>query len=61
MFYDEKGLPEDYIFLDLNPNFEEMTGLKKEAILGQRVTKVLPGIREGNFESHDLRGGRGRA
>lgn len=50
MVYDEKGLPEDYIFLDLNPAFEEMTGLKKEAILGQRVTKVLAGIREGNFD-----------
>ena len=31
--YDAEGLPKDLIFLDVNPAFEEITGLKREAIL----------------------------
>jgi len=46
----EQGEPEDYIFLDMNPAFEAMTGLKRENILGKRVTEVLPGIRKGSFD-----------
>jgi len=45
-----EGEPEDYIFLEVNPAFEEMTGLKRETILGKRVTEVLPGIRAGGFD-----------
>lgn len=45
-----EGEPEDYIFLEVNPAFQEMTGLKSEAVLGKRVTEVLPGIRKGNFD-----------
>ncbi|HRZ40486.1 MAG TPA: PAS domain S-box protein, partial [Candidatus Omnitrophota bacterium] len=40
----EKGEPVDYIFLAANPAFERETGLKREHILGKRVTEVLPGI-----------------
>ncbi len=39
---DEEGQPTDYIFIDVNPYFEKITGLKKENILNQRVRKVLP-------------------
>ncbi|MEW6064291.1 MAG: HD domain-containing phosphohydrolase [Bacillota bacterium] len=45
-----EGEPEDYIFLEVNPAFQEMTGLKREAVLGKRVTEVLPGIRKGSFD-----------
>jgi len=45
-----EGIPEDYIFLDVNPAFEEMTGLKKEKILGEKVTEVIPGIKEDSFD-----------
>lgn len=48
--YNAEGLPEDYIFLDINPAFEAMTGLKKEAILGKKVTEILPDIRKGVFD-----------
>lgn len=41
---DKKGEPVDYKFLDLNKRFEELTGLKKEDILGKNVKKVIPGI-----------------
>lgn len=46
----ERGEAKDYIFLDVNPAFEAMTGLKRDNILGKRVTEVLPGIRKGGFD-----------
>ncbi|MGQ9824187.1 MAG: HD domain-containing phosphohydrolase [Desulfotomaculales bacterium] len=52
----ERGEAKDYIFLDVNPAFEEMTGLRREAILGKRVTEVLPGIRSSGFDWVDFYG-----
>jgi PAS domain S-box-containing protein len=40
---DEKGVPCDYCFLDINPSFEALTGLKREQIIGRCVLDVLPG------------------
>ncbi|OGD18394.1 MAG: hypothetical protein A2W03_06705 [Candidatus Aminicenantes bacterium RBG_16_63_16] len=40
----EGGDPIDYRFLDINPAFERLTGLRKSDVLGQRVTEVLPDI-----------------
>lgn len=42
----KKGEPIDYVFLEVNKIFEELTGLKKMDVLGKRVTKVIPGIRK---------------
>lgn len=39
---DENGIPVDYRFLDVNPAFERLTGLKKENILGKTMLEVLP-------------------
>jgi len=41
---DKAGKPIDYVFLEVNHAFERMTGLKREQIIGKRVTEVLPGI-----------------
>ncbi|MBO8158132.1 PAS domain S-box protein [Thermosyntropha sp.] len=46
----KKGEPEDYIFFDVNHAFEEMTGLKKEAILGKKITEVIPGMEDDNWD-----------
>jgi len=46
----EEGIPEDYIFLDVNPAFEEMTGLRKENIIGKKVTEAIPNIKEDSFD-----------
>jgi PAS domain-containing protein len=46
----KKGKAIDYIFLDANPKFEEMTTLKSKKILGKRVTKVIPGIEKSDFD-----------
>ena len=41
---DKDGKPIDYVFLEVNKAFEELTGLKKEKIIGKKVTEVLKGI-----------------
>ena len=41
---DKAGKPVDYVFLEVNHAFERMTGLKRERIIGKRVTEVLSGI-----------------
>lgn len=47
---DEAGKPCDYIFLQVNRAFEEMTGLEGKQIVGKRVTDAIPGIREDSFD-----------
>jgi PAS domain S-box-containing protein len=46
----DDGTPVDYIFLEINSAFEEMTGLKREEIIGKKVTEVLPGIENAEFD-----------
>ncbi len=41
---DENNKPIDYQFWEVNPAFEEFTGLKISDIIGKKVTEVLPGI-----------------
>jgi len=40
----EKNEPCDYRFLEINPAFERLTGLKRENVMGRLVSEVLPGI-----------------
>ncbi len=40
---DADGKPVDYRFLDVNPAFEKMTGLKAADIVGRTVLDVMPG------------------
>ena len=42
IIFDSEGNPIDYIFLDVNNAFENLTGLKKKDIIGKRATEVLP-------------------
>ncbi len=44
------GQPIDYIFIEVNPAFESMTGLQREHIIGKKVTKILPGIENSRFD-----------
>ncbi|MCF8088898.1 MAG: PAS domain S-box protein [Desulfotignum sp.] len=39
---DDSGTPVDYRFLDINPAFERMTGLKAASVKGRTVKDVLP-------------------
>ncbi|MHA2129301.1 MAG: PAS domain S-box protein, partial [Promethearchaeota archaeon] len=40
---DNFNQPFDYKYLEINPKFEETTGLKKEDLIGKNVTEVIPG------------------
>jgi PAS domain S-box-containing protein len=40
---DEQNIPVDYRFLDINPAFERLTGLKRENVVGKTHNEVLPG------------------
>ena len=39
---DAQGEPCDYRFLDVNPAFEQLTGLQREAVVGKTMREVLP-------------------
>ncbi len=53
---DKEGTPVDYIFLEINGAFEEMTGLKREKVIGKKMTAVLPGIGKSGFDWIDVYG-----
>ncbi|MFH0993785.1 MAG: hypothetical protein V1761_05510, partial [bacterium] len=46
---DDRGIPCDYEFIDVNSTFEAITGLKGKDIIGKRVTEVIPGIKSDTF------------
>ena len=46
---DDKDIPVDYIFIEINTAFEEMTGLSREKVIGNKVTEILPGILTSRF------------
>ncbi len=47
---DKEGTPYDYEFLEINRAFEQMTGFKRENVLGRKVTDVIPGILDDVFD-----------
>jgi PAS domain S-box-containing protein/putative nucleotidyltransferase with HDIG domain len=50
----ESGRPVDFIYLNVNDNFERLTGLKD--VVGRRVSEVIPGIREDDPELIEIYG-----
>jgi PAS domain S-box-containing protein len=56
MLFDCNGKPVDFIYLEVNPAFEKLMGLKKEAVLGKKVTTVLSGIEKSNPELFEICG-----
>jgi PAS domain S-box-containing protein len=50
----EDGLPQDFIYLEVNAALEQMTGLKNAK--GKKVTELVPGIRESNPELFEIYG-----
>ncbi len=41
---DDNGDPVDLIYVEVNEAFEEQTNLKREKIIGKRITETFPGI-----------------
>ena len=56
MIYDEDNKPLDFVYLEINDAFERITGLKREAVVGQKVTKAIPGIEKANPELFEIYG-----
>jgi len=44
LILDSDGTPADYRFLEVNPAYEEITGLKADDIIGKTVLTVLPDL-----------------
>ncbi|MCK9199658.1 MAG: ATP-binding protein [Gallionella sp.] len=53
MLYRE-GVPEDFVYLEVNPAFETLSGLKD--VVGKRATEVVSGMRESNPELFEIYG-----
>ncbi len=49
---DPQGQPVDYRFLEINPAFEKITGLKASEVLGKTVLEILPGIEHHWIETY---------
>ncbi|MCL5126621.1 MAG: PAS domain S-box protein [Deltaproteobacteria bacterium] len=54
MLYDDNGRPEDWVYLEVNPAFERLTGLKNAA--GKRATDAIPGIKADHPELFEIYG-----
>ncbi len=50
----EQGEPHDFVYLDVNPAFGRLTGL--HAVIGKKISEVIPGIRESNPELFEIYG-----
>ena len=57
MIFDENNnKPIDFIYLEINAAFERLTGLKREDVIGKKVTEVIPTIKDKNPELFDIYG-----
>ena len=46
---DDKDNPVDYEFLEVNKAFEDLIGLKKSEIIGQRASQIIHDIKIGRI------------
>jgi PAS domain S-box-containing protein len=46
---DDNNQPIDYIFLEINPAFEKLTGIHADQAVGKRVREILPGVENDHF------------
>jgi PAS domain S-box-containing protein len=53
MIYDN-GIPVDFVYLEVNKAFEQLTGLKN--VVGKNVTEIIPGINNSNPELFNIYG-----
>jgi PAS domain S-box-containing protein len=56
MLFDPHGIPEDFVYLEINGAFECLTGLRREDVVGKKVTQAIPGIKEANPEIFEIYG-----
>ncbi len=56
MIFDKQHKPVDFVYLEVNDAFERLTGLKKEIVVGKKVTEVIPGIERVHPELFEIYG-----
>ena len=56
MIFDENNKPVDFVYLQINDAFERITGLKRENVIGKRVTVAIPGTEKANPELFEIYG-----
>ena len=54
MLYDGRNRPVDFVTLEVNPAFEQITGLRE--VVGKPVSQVIPGILEAMPEFFEIQG-----
>jgi len=50
----ENDKPQDFIYITVNPAFENLTGLRD--VIGKKVTEVIPGIKQTNPQLFEIYG-----
>ena len=53
IIYDKDGKPFDYRFLEINPAYELLMGVKKEQMLGRSLFEVFPNANPTTFEKYN--------
>jgi PAS domain S-box-containing protein len=56
MIFDEANKPVDFVYLQINDAFERITGLKRDKVVGKKVTEAIPGIKASNPELFEIYG-----
>ena len=46
---DDNNQPIDYVFLEINPAFEKLTGIREDQAVGKRVKEILPAVENDRF------------
>ncbi len=46
MIFDEKGEPFDYKFLEVNPAWEKIVGIKAEIVINKTIREIIPNIED---------------
>jgi PAS domain S-box-containing protein len=54
--FDNQSHVVDFICLEINEAFTRITGLKKEDVVGKRITDVLPGIQKAHPQLFEISG-----
>jgi PAS domain S-box-containing protein len=56
MIFDKTGKPVDFVYLQINDAFEKIIGLKRDLVIGKKVTEAIPGIKEDNPQLFEIYG-----
>ena len=54
MIYDKDGRPVDWVYLQVNDSFEEISGLRD--VVGRRISELAPGLTDANPELLEIYG-----